>query len=95
MQTTAYVLTRAGAPLERQTLELAEPGPGEAIVEVLACGLCHTDLGFADGSVAPKHPLPLVLGHEIVGRVCARAAASHASARRCPATTSTADSRRT
>lgn len=78
MQSTAYVLTRAGSPLERQTLELPDPGPGEAIVEVLACGLCHTDLGFADGSVAPKHALPLVLGHEIVGRVCAAGANAQA-----------------
>jgi 6-hydroxycyclohex-1-ene-1-carbonyl-CoA dehydrogenase len=38
-------------------------------VEVLACGLCHTDLGFADGSVRPQKGLPLVLGHEVVGTV--------------------------
>jgi len=38
---------------------------------VTACGLCHTDLSFADGSVKTRHPLPLVLGHEITGRVVA------------------------
>lgn len=65
----AYVLETAGAPLVARELPVAPPGPGEAVVEVLACGLCHTDLGFADGSVRPVHPLPLVLGHEVVGTV--------------------------
>jgi 6-hydroxycyclohex-1-ene-1-carbonyl-CoA dehydrogenase len=69
MKAHAYVLTRPGAPLVREDRALADPGPGEAIVEVHACGLCHTDLGFAEGSVAPRHPLPLVLGHEITGVV--------------------------
>jgi 6-hydroxycyclohex-1-ene-1-carbonyl-CoA dehydrogenase len=40
-------------------------------VEVLACGLCHTDLGFASGAVPTRHALPLVLGHEAVGTVVA------------------------
>jgi 6-hydroxycyclohex-1-ene-1-carbonyl-CoA dehydrogenase len=69
MRTTAYVLEAAGAPLFRRELPLGNPGPGEALVEVLACGLCHTDLGFADGSVSPRHSLPLTLGHEVVGTV--------------------------
>ncbi len=71
VQATAYFLDIAGNPLVPRQLHLPDPGPGEALVEVLACGLCHTDLGFADGSVPPKHPLPLVLGHEVVGRVVA------------------------
>jgi 6-hydroxycyclohex-1-ene-1-carbonyl-CoA dehydrogenase len=71
LQTEAYVLTVPGKPLERITTRIADPTEAEAIVEVDACGLCHTDLGFADGSVAPKHALPLVLGHEIVGTVVA------------------------
>lgn len=64
-----YFLDSAGEPLARRALDIPEPGPGEALVEVAACGLCHTDLGFADGSVQTRHPLPLVLGHEITGRV--------------------------
>jgi 6-hydroxycyclohex-1-ene-1-carbonyl-CoA dehydrogenase len=71
LQAEAYVLTAPGTPLERRTTRIADPSEAEAIVEVDACGLCHTDLGFADGSVAPKHALPLVLGHEIVGTVVA------------------------
>lgn len=69
MQAEALYLEAAGAPLVRRPLPLAPPQDHEAVVEVLACGLCHTDLGFFDGSVAPRHPLPLVLGHEVVGKV--------------------------
>jgi len=67
----AYVLEAAKAPLVRKPLEIPDPGPAEAIVEVIACGLCHTDLGYADGSVPTKKGIPLVLGHEGVGRVVA------------------------
>lgn len=69
MEAAAYFLDRPGAPLARRTLTLPDPGERDVVVEVTACGLCHTDLGFADGSVAPRHALPLVLGHEIVGVV--------------------------
>ena len=65
----AYFLDAPGAPLACRDLDLADPGPDEAVVEVIACGLCHTDLAFASGSVPAKHPLPLVLGHEVVGTV--------------------------
>jgi 6-hydroxycyclohex-1-ene-1-carbonyl-CoA dehydrogenase len=68
----AYFVDRPGTPLVRRDLDLPDPGPGEALIEVLACGLCHTDLGFADGSVPPKHPWPLVLGHEVVGHIVGR-----------------------
>ncbi|MGE5183049.1 MAG: 6-hydroxycyclohex-1-ene-1-carbonyl-CoA dehydrogenase [Acidobacteriota bacterium] len=71
MHAEAFVLTVAGQPLSRRSISIASPAAGEAIVEVEACGLCHTDLGFASGVVAPKHALPLVLGHEIVGKVVA------------------------
>ena len=40
-------------------------------MEVIACGLCHTDLGYADASVPTKKGIPIVLGHEAVGRVVA------------------------
>jgi len=67
--TLAYFLDAPAAPLVARELELPAPGAGEAVVEVLACGLCHTDLGFADGSVRPNKALPLVLGHEAVGTI--------------------------
>lgn len=54
-------------------LPVPEPRAGELLVHVLACGVCRTDLHVADGELTqPK--LPLVLGHEIVGRVAARGA---------------------
>jgi 6-hydroxycyclohex-1-ene-1-carbonyl-CoA dehydrogenase len=65
----AYVLETPKTPLVRRPLPIPAPGPAEAIVEVIACGLCHTDLGYADGSVPTKKGVPLVLGHEAVGRV--------------------------
>ncbi len=67
----AYVLESPRTPLIRKSLQIADPGPTEAIVEVIACGLCHTDLGYADGSVPTKKGVPIVLGHEAVGRVVA------------------------
>ena len=68
---TAYFLDAPGAALAPRALTLPERplAPDQALVEVIACGLCHTDLGFADGSVKTKHPLPLILGHEVVGTV--------------------------
>ena len=65
----AYVLETPKTPLVRRPLQVPDPGPTEAIVEVIACGLCHTDLGYADGSVPTKKGTPIVLGHEAVGRV--------------------------
>ena len=45
--------------------------PGEVLVAVAGCGVCHTDLGFFSGSVPTRKQLPLTLGHEISGRVVA------------------------
>lgn len=66
--TRAMVLTAPRRPLQAVTLELADPGPGELLLRVHACGVCRTDLHVADGEL-PHPRLPLVLGHEIVGRV--------------------------
>ena len=69
MKIEAFFLDRTGEPLSRRELAIDTVGTSEVIVEVEACGLCHTDLSFAGGSVSPRHPLPLVLGHEITGLV--------------------------
>ncbi|HEX6199317.1 MAG TPA: 6-hydroxycyclohex-1-ene-1-carbonyl-CoA dehydrogenase [Thermoanaerobaculia bacterium] len=74
MLAEGYFLKTPAQPLVRADLPVDDPGPGEALVAVEACGLCHTDLAFADGSVAPRHSLPLVLGHEITGTVVAAGA---------------------
>jgi propanol-preferring alcohol dehydrogenase len=64
----AMVLRRQGEPLELAELPDPEPGPGEARLKVLACGVCRTDLHVVDGELTrPK--LPLIPGHEIVGVV--------------------------
>jgi 6-hydroxycyclohex-1-ene-1-carbonyl-CoA dehydrogenase len=67
----AWVLEAPKQALVRADRAWGEPPAGAVLLEVLGCGVCHTDLGFADGDVAPRAPLPLVLGHEIVGRVLA------------------------
>jgi len=64
----AMVLGEAGLPLEETVLPDPEPGPGQALLRVLACGVCRTDLHVVDGELTrPK--LPLVPGHEIVAEV--------------------------
>ncbi|HXY50936.1 MAG TPA: alcohol dehydrogenase catalytic domain-containing protein, partial [Terriglobales bacterium] len=66
-----YRLVALGQPLERFELPPLEPAPDEVVVEVFGCGICHTDVGFAVDGVPTRKPLPLVLGHEISGRVVA------------------------
>ncbi len=62
------LLEAAGRPLVAAELPAPEPGPGQLLVRVHACGVCRTDLHIVDGELA--HPkLPLVLGHQIVGTV--------------------------
>jgi 6-hydroxycyclohex-1-ene-1-carbonyl-CoA dehydrogenase len=67
-------MTAAGEPLIRQDFDPGAPGPGEVVVEVAGCGVCHTDLGYYYDGVKTQHSLPLTLGHEISGRVVAAAA---------------------
>ena len=67
----AWFLETPGKPLVQKEIRLADPGPSDVVVEVLACGLCHTDLTYASGATGTKHALPLVLGHEVVGKVVA------------------------
>ena len=67
----AMLLERPGAPLREVELPRPAPGPGQVLLEVRACGVCRTDLHVADGEL-PEPKLPLVLGHEIVGRVVER-----------------------
>jgi S-(hydroxymethyl)glutathione dehydrogenase / alcohol dehydrogenase len=68
MRMRAAVLERFGAPLVVQEVELADPGPGEALVRLVACGVCHTDLLMASGA-DPSGYAPCVLGHEGAGVV--------------------------
>ncbi len=64
----AMVLKALGSALEWTELADREPGPGEIRVKVAACGVCRTDLHVVDGEL-PNPVLPIIPGHEIVGRV--------------------------
>lgn len=64
-----FELVEAGVVPRPASRPLAAPAAGMARVRVAGCGLCHTDLGFAFGGVRTRHPLPLILGHEIAGVV--------------------------
>ena len=64
------VLEATGSPLQPQHLPVPEPGPGELLIEVSVCAVCRTDLHVVDGEL-PDPKLPLVPGHQIVGRVTA------------------------
>ena len=68
MQIRAAVLEGFGQPLSIQELDLAEPKVGEALVRLVACGVCHTDLYTASGA-DPSGYSPTVLGHEGAGVV--------------------------
>ncbi|MFB8761248.1 S-(hydroxymethyl)mycothiol dehydrogenase [Nocardiopsis alba] len=62
------VISRAkGAPVELTTIVVPDPGPGEAVVRVLACGVCHTDLHYREGGINDEYPF--LLGHEAAGIV--------------------------
>ncbi len=64
----AMRLHRPGEALRAETLPVPRPGPGQVLIRVLACAVCRTDLHIVDGEL-PDAKLPLIPGHEIVGRV--------------------------
>lgn len=66
-----WVMKEVGQPMERELFDPGTPEPGQVIIEIAGCGVCHTDLGFYYDGVRTNHPLPLTLGHEISGHVVA------------------------
>ncbi|HYB24439.1 MAG TPA: zinc-dependent alcohol dehydrogenase family protein [Solirubrobacteraceae bacterium] len=66
----AMICEAPAKPLMARELPVPEPGPGELLLEVRACGVCRTDLHLVDGEL-PRPRLPVVPGHEIVGTVVA------------------------
>lgn len=64
----AMVLERQQQPLMMKELPDPQPGPGEVLLKVHACGVCRTDLHVLDGDL-PEPTLPLIMGHQIVGTV--------------------------
>ncbi len=64
----AMVLDSPGNSLQARETPVPEPGPGQVLLRVLACGVCRTDLHIVDGEL-PAHKQPLIPGHQIVGVV--------------------------
>ena len=61
----AVVARAKGEPVSLETIEVPDPGPGEVLVTVLACGVCHTDLHYREGAINDE--FPFLLGHEASG----------------------------
>ncbi|MGV9378877.1 S-(hydroxymethyl)mycothiol dehydrogenase [Nonomuraea sp. NPDC003707] len=61
------VATGKGKPVSLETILVPDPGPGEALVRVQACGVCHTDLHYREGGISDD--FPFLLGHEAAGVV--------------------------
>jgi S-(hydroxymethyl)mycothiol dehydrogenase len=64
---TGVIARAKGSPVETTTVLVPEPGPGEALVRVQACGVCHTDLHYREGGINDE--FPFLLGHEAAGIV--------------------------
>ncbi|MCB0973700.1 MAG: S-(hydroxymethyl)mycothiol dehydrogenase [Actinobacteria bacterium] len=63
------VVREPRGPVSIETIVVPDPGPGEAVVDVAACGVCHTDLHYAEGGINDE--FPFLLGHEAAGTVSA------------------------
>ncbi len=66
-QVRGVVARKVKEPVEVVTIEVPDPGPGEALVQVQACGVCHTDLHYREGGINDE--FPFLLGHEAAGVV--------------------------
>jgi S-(hydroxymethyl)mycothiol dehydrogenase len=66
-QVRGVVSREKGKPVTVETIEVPDPGPGEAVVRVQACGVCHTDLHYREGNIEDAYPF--LLGHEAAGVV--------------------------
>jgi S-(hydroxymethyl)mycothiol dehydrogenase len=66
-QVRGVVARSKGAPVTVETIVIPDPGPGEAVVKVQACGVCHTDLHYREGGINDE--FPFLLGHEAAGVV--------------------------
>jgi 2-desacetyl-2-hydroxyethyl bacteriochlorophyllide A dehydrogenase len=64
----AVRLVNVGKPLKDAEIALPEIGPSDVLVRVAACGICHSDAHYRAG-ISPIDPLPMILGHEVAGRV--------------------------
>jgi alcohol dehydrogenase, propanol-preferring len=65
----AAVFRAAHEPMLIEEVRTPEPGPGEVLVQVAGCGVCHTDLHYLDHGTPTFKPPPIILGHEVAGTV--------------------------
>jgi 6-hydroxycyclohex-1-ene-1-carbonyl-CoA dehydrogenase len=75
IEASGWFFTQVGKPLEKRAFTIAAPQGADAVIEIAGCGLCHTDLTFFEG-VQTKKGAPLILGHEVSGKVIAAGPAS-------------------
>lgn len=68
-ETQGVVAMAKGEPVSLETIRVPDPGPGEALVQVQACGVCRTDLHYREGGISDD--FPFLLGHEAAGEVVA------------------------
>ena len=66
-QVKGVVAGNKGEPVSIETIEVPNPGPGEVLIDVKACGVCHTDLHYREGAI--NDDFPFLLGHEAAGFV--------------------------
>ncbi|MFE3002805.1 S-(hydroxymethyl)mycothiol dehydrogenase [Nocardia sp. NPDC059246] len=66
-QVRGVIARTKGAPVEVTTIVIPDPGPGEVVVDIAACGVCHTDLTYREGGI--NEEFPFLLGHEAAGIV--------------------------
>jgi len=66
-QTKGVIASARGAPVTVEDILVPDPGPGEALIRVQACGVCHTDLHYREGAITDE--FPFLLGHEAAGTV--------------------------
>ncbi|QWT23005.1 S-(hydroxymethyl)mycothiol dehydrogenase [Subtercola sp. PAMC28395] len=66
---TGVIARSQGAPVELVNIVVPDPGPGEAVVDIETCGVCHTDYHYREGGISDD--FPFLLGHEAAGRVSA------------------------
>ena len=66
-QVKGVIAGKKGEPVSIEMIQVPNPGPGEVLIDVKACGVCHTDLHYREGAI--NDDFPFLLGHEAAGFV--------------------------
>src|ERR1700744_6699784 len=73
----AWQYTKVGEPLSLRDVAVPQPGPGQVLIDIKASGLCHSDVGYLDGTIAHLPFAPITLVHEFAGTVSEVGAGVH------------------